>query len=241
MLTVDYDRLGVRPGELLLDLGCGSGRHTFEALRRGLSVAAVDLDARVVREVVGSSAGACDEQPPARRRFGLRGDALALPFEDHSFDRAIVSEVLEHITEDQRAMEEVVRVLKPGGTVAVSVPRWWPERVCWALSAPYHQNEGGHLRIYRAGDLTRKLRRAGLSVVDTHHAHALHSPYWWLKCAFGVRNEDAFVPRLYHRFLVWDLMTRPPAVRRIERALDPLLGKSIVVYLRKQRSSPARP
>ena len=44
MLTVDYDRLGVRAGERVLDLGCGAGRHAFEAHRRGAHVVAVDLD-----------------------------------------------------------------------------------------------------------------------------------------------------------------------------------------------------
>ena len=42
MLTVDYDRLGVGPGDRVLDLGCGFGRHAFEAARRGASVVALD-------------------------------------------------------------------------------------------------------------------------------------------------------------------------------------------------------
>ena len=43
MLTADYDRLGLRPGDRLLDLGCGFGRHAFEALRRGARVVACDM------------------------------------------------------------------------------------------------------------------------------------------------------------------------------------------------------
>jgi len=42
MLTVNYDRLGLRPGDRLLDLGCGFGRHAFEAARRGAKVVALD-------------------------------------------------------------------------------------------------------------------------------------------------------------------------------------------------------
>ena len=40
MLTVDFDRLGLQPGERILDMGCGGGRHAFEAIRRGATVIA---------------------------------------------------------------------------------------------------------------------------------------------------------------------------------------------------------
>ncbi|HEU4423654.1 MAG TPA: SAM-dependent methyltransferase, partial [Pilimelia sp.] len=64
-------------------------------------------------------------------------------------------------------------------------------------------------------------------------AHALHSPYWWLKCLFGVDNERALLPRLYHRLLVHDIMRHPWWTRTTERLLNPLLGKSLVIYLHK--------
>ena len=81
--------------------------------------------------------------------------------------------------------------------------------------------------------MAAKLRRAGLSVTGSHHAHALHSPYWWLKCAVGVRKDEARLARLYHRFLVWDITNPSSVVRRLERALDPLIGKSLVLYATK--------
>jgi hypothetical protein len=80
--------------------------------------------------------------------------------------------------------------------------------------------------------LTERLHRAGLRVVGHHYAHALHSPYWWLKCAVGVDRDVAAV-RAYHRMLVWDLMKGPRLTRWTERALNPLLGKSLVLYVRK--------
>ena len=92
--------------------------------------------------------------------------------------------------EDDRAIAELVRVLKPGGALAITVPRWLPERVCWALSDEYHANEGGHIRIYRADELRGKVLGHGLRLTHTHHAHALHSPFWWLKCLVGTSNSD---------------------------------------------------
>ena len=93
----------------------------------------------------------------------VQGDALALPFADGTFDRVIASEVLEHIPNDVGAMRELARVLKPGGAMAVTVPRCGPEAINWALSDEYHDTPGGHVRIYRRSTLERRLTRWGSS------------------------------------------------------------------------------
>ncbi len=239
MLTVDYDRLDLGPGMTVLDLGCGEGRHAFEAYRRGASVVAVDWgvsEVATTKRWLGAIAEAGEAGQAgdgiAARYEVVRGDLLALPFPDASVDRVIASEVLEHIPDDVRAMAEIFRVLKPGGRVAVTVPRYGPERICWALSDAYHANEGGHIRIYRADVLRTRLASVGLVPGGSHHAHALHAPFWWLKCAVGV-ERDAAVVRAYHRLLVWDLTERPWLTRTAERVLDPVFGKSLVVYADK--------
>jgi SAM-dependent methyltransferase len=239
VLTVDYDLLDLRPGMTVLDLGCGEGRHAFEAYRRGANVVAVDWGQSEV-ETTKRWLGAIAEAGEAGRagdgtvaRFEVvRGDLLHLPFPDASVDRVMASEVLEHIPDDVAAMAEIFRVLKPGGRVAVTVPRYGPERICWALSDEYHANEGGHIRIYRRDVVRTRLASVGLTPGESHHAHALHAPYWWLKCAVGV-DKDAAIVRAYHRMLVWDLTKRPWLTRTAERLLDPLVGKSLVVYADK--------
>ncbi len=117
--------------------------------------------------------------------------------------------------------------------MAVTVPRWLPEKVCWALSDEYHEVEGGHVRIYRGDELATKLERAGLRVTGRAHAHGLHSPYWWLKCAVGTTNDDNRLVAAFHRLLVWDIVARPWPTRYAEKVLDPLIGKSLVLYLEK--------
>jgi hypothetical protein len=124
-------------------------------------------------------------------------------------------------------------VLRPGGTMAITVPRYGPELVNWALSDEYHNVPGGHIRIYRRSQLLGRLRAAGLEVLGTGHAHGLHSPYWWLKCAVGTTNEDHVLVRAYHRLLVRDIVEAPRATRLADRVLSPLIGKSVVVYLRR--------
>lgn len=237
MLTVRFDRLGLAPDALLLDAGSGFGRHAFEAARRGARVVALDYAAD---EVTGTRAtfaamaiaGEIDE---SRCAGVLRGDATALPFPDATFDAVVTSEVLEHIPDDVTALAELSRVLKPGGTLAATVPTSWPERICWRLSDEYHAplSVGGHVRIYSSTELRAKMRSAGLEVVGSHHAHALHSPYWWLRCAVGPRREDHPLVRQYRRFLEWDIVRAPRGVRMLERALNPVMGKSFVLYARK--------
>jgi SAM-dependent methyltransferase len=237
VLTVDYDRLGVTAGERLLDLGCGAGRHAYEAMRRGARVTALDADAAEIKDVA-TLLAAMEAEDTATREGGGEGrglvaNALALPFPSGSFDRVIAAEVLEHIPADGPALAELVRVLRPGGTLAVTVPRWLPELVCWALSDDYHLVPGGHVRIYRRGVLSERLRAAGVELYAGHHAHALHTPYWWLKCLVGVRDDQHPLVRTYHRLLVWDITSATPLTRWPERLLNPVLGKSVVLYARK--------
>ncbi|EFC86156.1 class I SAM-dependent methyltransferase [Parafrankia sp. EUN1f] len=240
MLTVDFDRFPVPGKALVLDLGCGAGRHSFEALRQGARVIALDYSAD---EVAGVNAmfgamAAEDQVPPGGQAAAVRGDALSLPFADGTFDRIIAAEVLEHLPADAGAIAELARVLRPGGLAAVTVPARFPERICWALSDDYHNVEGGHVRIYRQDDLVAKLRAGGLDLIGQHRAHALHAPYWWLRCLVGVHDDNHRATKLYHRLLVWDMMRQPAITRRTEQLLNPVLGKSLVLYLRKPRLQP---
>lgn len=236
MLTVEYGRLGVQQGDRLLDLGCGFGRHAYQAARLGAQVVAFDFGADEVRNVqdtFGAMAVAGELDPVESRVGAVRGDALALPFPDASFDRVIASEILEHIPDDVQAMAELARVLRPGGTMAITVPRAGPEFVNWSLSDEYHNVPGGHVRIYRRSQLIGRLEGTGMRPVGSHHAHGLHAPYWWLKCLVGTKNDSHPAVSAYHRLLVWDIEKAPLVTRTAERVLNPLVGKSLVVYLVK--------
>jgi SAM-dependent methyltransferase len=235
VLTVDFDRLGLEAGERALDMGCGAGRHSFEMYRRGADVVALDKDADELATVAEWFAAMREEGlvPDGAEADVKQGDALALPWPDNEFDRIVAAEVLEHLPDDEAAIAELARVLRPGGTMAVTVPRWLPEKVCWALSDAYHEVEGGHVRIYRGNELAAKLERAGLRVTGRSHAHGLHAPYWWLKCLVGTTNDDHPLVTQFHRLLVWDIVARPRPTRWAEKVLDPLIGKSLVLYARK--------
>ena len=235
MLTVDFDRLGIGAGVKVIDVGCGAGRHSFEAYRRGADVIAFDQNAADLNDVDEILQAMKDqgEVPASARAEAVKGDALDLPYVDGAFDCVIASEILEHVPEDDMAIAELVRVLKPGGSLAITVPRWLPEKVCWLLSDEYHANLGGHIRIYRASELRDKIACSGLELTHSHHAHALHAPFWWLKCAVGVGNTEHPAVTAYHKLLVWDLMQRPKLTRIAESVLNPLVGKSVAMYFTK--------
>ncbi len=232
--TIDFDQLALRPGDRLLDLGCGEGRHSISAyLHSAIQVIGLDLGYSDLQ----TARGRLKDFPAAQSRGGfcqfVNGNGHQLPFADNTFDQVVCSEVLEHIHDYPAVLNEINRVLKPGGLFAVSVPRYFPEWVCWQLSNAYHEVEGGHVLIFKASDLRSRIEGMGLRYLRRHWAHSLHVPYWWLKCLFWDDAENNFWVRQYHRFLVWDLMQNPPITRWLDRILNPLLGKSVVMYFRQ--------
>lgn len=232
MLTADFDLLGIQPGDRVLDAGCGTGRHACEIFRtRGADVVGVDLNWKDLQKTT----FLLDNMEDARGGSWLvsQADATRLPFRDESFDVVICSEVLEHIPANRAAVAELVRVLKPGKNMAVSVPRFFPERICWALSSDYHNEPGGHIRIYTKKELISLVEDAGTRCWRIRYKHALHAPYWWLKCLVGHTNEASRWVNLYKRFLEWDIMKHPPLTRGLDRILNPLIAKSVVLYLKK--------
>lgn len=242
MLTVDFNRLDIKSGTRVLDVGCGPGRHSWEAYSlKGVNVVAVDMAQNTVRFA--------RHMLLSMNEKGLGGggsiyatvaNATKMPFFDSSFGLVICSEVLEHIPDDRAALGEFARVLEPDGTLVISVPLYFPERICWALSGKYREMAGGHVRIYTKKRLARIFSQAGFVCEASCKAHALHSPLWWLKCLAAEKQKTAFLAQGYEKFINWHEKNRPAPSVFVEKLLAPVMAKSIVYYLKKEEKNEAQ-
>jgi SAM-dependent methyltransferase len=231
LLTVDLGRLGVSPGDRLLDVGCGEGRHCFGALERGARVVGLDLDPESLRKGHGPLRARAREL--GRSGTMLRGDAFHLPFADASFERAICSEVMEHVHDYRAAARELARVVRPGGALAVTVPTATSEHLYLRLGDDYFESPGGHIRIFRPRDLAAALRGAGLRVTGVGFAHGFHTPYWALRSAVGLPTSDGNrLVQLYRLFLIRATTSRWLAWLE-DTLVNRICPKSLVLYARK--------
>lgn len=170
------DYLDIQPGEHILDMGCGEGFYSmiFSNLY-DCNITAVDYDP----EILGLAHKWLDG------RIGVRleqGDITNLRFPDNFFDKIVCTEVLEHITEDKKAIKELYRVLKPGGVIAITVPNknypfmWDPlnkvrESLGLGHFSPMSGFWGGiwakdHKRLYLPEELRGLVEGAGFEVED---------------------------------------------------------------------------
>ena len=223
----------------MLDVGCGSGRHTTEICRWDCRAVGVDVsvqDLKMAKFVL------------AHKRWGhealgygyfIAADAARLPFKDGVFDRIVCTEVLEHIPDDRAGIRELVRVLKPGGLMAVSVPNYLPELLFWTISWGYWHSPGGHIRIYKPGEMARMLSESGLELYAQRLRHAIQTVYWFSLCSFGIRNENFIISRYFQKFVQWHYWRRLRTLEYLEAFTNFAFGKDLILYGKKPPCSSA--
>ena len=230
LLTVDLERLEVRPDELLLDAGCGEGRHCYGALEKGARVVGLDLDPAGLRAAVGGLRSRARELSSMGEM--LQGNTFQLPFADGCFDAIICSEVMEHVHDYRAAAAELARVTRPGGRVAVTIPTATSEHLYLRVGDDFFESLGGHIRIFRPRQLAEGLALAGLSTVGVGFAHALHTPYWVLRSIAGLpKADESRLVRAYRLFLI--RATGSKAMTWLENVLNYCFPKSLILYAEK--------
>lgn len=114
-----------------------------------------------------------------------QGSLTDLPLETETFDFCFATDVIEHIDDDAKALEEIARVLKPGGKVLVTVPAF---RSLWG----YNDDRAHHKRRYRLGELRSRIEAAGLSVRDIFYFnYILFLPIWLARRLLRASGEKA--------------------------------------------------
>jgi len=241
MITVEPDLLGIKDGDITLDAGCGNGRHSWEVCNKNRAhIVAFDIDTVCVKKNKYMLDSLREQKEIEGNYHLIIANVTELPFKDGIFNKIICSEVLEHIPEDKRTVEGLIRVLRKNGAIGISVPHYLAESICWKLSRDYYGFPGGHIRKYKTRELLDLVKSAGLSVYTIRHKHAFHSFYWVLRCVFGVKKENAPIPLLYNKFLNWDLRTNHRFFRWMEGILNHLCPKSVAIYARRKECVPAK-
>ena len=235
MLTFNFKKLTLEnPNGLMLDLGCGEGRHIFGAMEEFPDLQCVGLDPHI--ESLTKAFEGLDflESISNKKTNFLSGSAYSLPFPDNSFDLVVCSEVLEHLHEYKDAIAEISRVLKTGGSFLASVPAELPEKICWALSKDYQNQPGGHLRIFNKKSLIEDISQNDLQFEYSERFHSIHSAYWWLRCLFWKTQDSNILIKLYKKVLERHILKKPILLDQIDKIFNPVLGKSIALYFIKK-------
>ncbi len=205
-------------GGTLLDFGCGTGTQTLLFLDDFESLRGVDVDTASIQKF---------RSTITRRVLDARVEAIeydghTLPLGNATVDFVVSFEVLEHVQDEQRALDELHRVLKSGGRLAISVPnRWWIFETHGAalpvlkwnrvpffswLPKPIH-DRWARARIYSRREIVRKLRDAGFHVEDAVYITA---------------PMDVVKNARLQRFLRW-------AIFRGDRTVVPTLSTAVLV------------
>jgi len=156
----------------VLDGGCGTGFTLERLVGRGLRGVGLDLRREGIARRLNPRGGGTAAQ----------GRVTALPFRDRAFDAGLLLDVLEHV-DDRRALDELVRVVRPGGTILVTVPA-----MPWLWS--FRDEDAGHLRRYTRRSVLDVLRGAGLDVLETRYYQFLLFPLVVLARILGRRRRS---------------------------------------------------
>lgn len=237
IVSVDFRRhLPIEKGDLVLDVGCGQGRHTSEICLWDCRIIGTDVnrdDLKVAKYLVSFKLWA--HQAVGIGDFAA-SDAQRLPFKDGVFDKVVCTEVLEHVPDHRAALSELIRVLKPGGLLAVSVPAYIPEALYWRISWDYAHSPGGHVRVFRPGEMERNLLGHGVDVYAQRRRHSVQAFYYLIRCTFGLRNESFIVTRALGKLIQLHHDLRPRPLEYLEAFTDVVFGKDLVFYARKPLS-----
>jgi ubiquinone/menaquinone biosynthesis C-methylase UbiE len=204
----------------LLDLACATGM-SFRFLADYGEIRGIDISPETIR--------LCAQRGIDRI---VQGDALRLPFATASFDVVLALDAFEHFEDDQAAMREVFRVLRPGGTLVVTVPAFM------ALWSP-HDEAYHHHRRYRRPQLRGRLEQAGFHAERMSYSSlALFLPVLAMRKLRSLRphtveeaSSDFSVPM--PRPLEWLAGVITRAEIALEKRVDLPFGVSLYGVMRK--------
>ena len=186
----------------VLDIGIGTGSNLRMLREQGYrNVAGIDLNPLAVRYCLAKGFASV-----------LAGDATSLPFADGQFDLVLATDTIEHIDDDRKALQEIHRILVPGGYAMIVVPAF---ESLWGLQ----DIVAHHKRRYRTGDLTEKIKSSGFEIQQAYYFnYLLFVPIWFARQVIKIlrikrASEAEFNSTILNQVLFWtfalDVRTAP--------------------------------
>ncbi|MEH6590846.1 MAG: methyltransferase domain-containing protein [Halioglobus sp.] len=221
----------VSPGMRVVDVGCGVGQYSNFCARLGAQVTAVDiqadklasLSANLPESVTGSITGIVSNCDP-------------IPLPDDCADLIICTEVLEHVPSPEDLCREMLRIVKPGGKLVISVPDDRSEQLIKEVAAPAYFQEPNHIRIFSRESFTRLILESGLEIERTEATGAFWSMFFLFKWATTQPGESLIedVQPLTQAWAeTWHALLKLPNSDSIVRAMNDALPKSQFIIARK--------
>ena len=231
MDTFNFNLINLKRVKSFIDIGCGNGRHlkSLSSKLYNCNLIGIDHSSKEIDQLNSEFKNyICKNQ---NNYEFIEGDIRELNIENSSQDLVICSEVLEHVPNFERVLNECKRILKPNGVLLISVPSYLPEKLCWFFSKEYQQTPGGHIRIFTKSFLNEVFKNQGLKVFKRHKQHAFHSLYWIIRSRNRM-NDSKFL-QSFHELLVKQMFGKAMLSANLEKLINPLFGKSECFYLQK--------
>ena len=229
---VDFLCRDLQPGARVLDVGCGRGVVLTPLADRGFEVHGVEVNEH-------AAAGA-----DPRAQIRIAPNLADAGYEEDFFDEVIIWHVLEHVPEPRTTLEEIRRILRPGGRLIVAVPNFASAQARWSGAAWFHLDLPRHLFHFPLPALEQLLRNIGFHVHSAHHFSLSQNPFGWIQSALNRRDtmpRNALYSLLHHgsstpfpaamRLRLWALLAlgTPPAL--IATVLAAAMGSGATVHV----------
>lgn len=171
---------GLPVGARVLDVGCGRGVLLQSLADQGCEAFGF--------EISGTAAAGLDPRVDLR----IANSLMEAEYPDDFFDQIVIWHVLEHVPNPREVMQEIHRILKPGGRVAVSVPNFSSLQARASGPAWFHLDSPRHLHHFSFRGLKQLVTKAGFCIQSEHHFSLRQNPFGWLQSTL---NRTGWFPR----------------------------------------------
>ena len=228
----------VTADDIVLDVGCGDGGATLFCARQGAHIVFSDVNATKIKALIEKA-----NETKARKVEGFVSDTTPLPLPDEYATKILSMEMLEHTTNPEKILAELVRVGKPGAQYLITVPDSRSEMLQKPFANPTYFSKPNHIHIFNKKSFVRLVENSGLKVerYDTWGFYwtVFMSLFWIVQqqeCYNGVtleHNQPPYHPVLQSWANTWAGLMELNCSEKLLKSFDKYLPKAQVIIARK--------